>query len=88
MGHEELSTTEEQLRRVDFVLEPRCYQTIVDFRRAGGKPENAVEFLSDGYVGGWQGGSDRCLHGGACTRHACPTWASVGGWGRQLGLGG
>lgn len=53
-----LSSYEELLRRPDFVLEPRCYPTIVGFRGAGGKPETAVEFLSDGYVGE---GDDACV---------------------------
>ena len=48
-----LSGYEELLRRPDFILEPRCWSTIVDYIKAGGKPEQLVESLSDSYVGKW-----------------------------------
>ena len=46
-----LSGYEELLRRPDFILEPSCWGTIVEYIKAGGKPEQLVESLSDSYVG-------------------------------------
>jgi hypothetical protein len=51
MAAEELSRLEELLRRPDFVLEPTCWSTIVQYLKAGGTPQTVVEMLSDGYVG-------------------------------------
>jgi hypothetical protein len=42
---------EELFRRPDFVLEPRCWDTIVKYIQAGGKPDQLVECLSDSYIG-------------------------------------
>lgn len=46
-----LSRFEEVLRRPDYILEPGCWATIVEYIKAGGKPEQLVESLSDSYVG-------------------------------------
>ncbi|GAX82209.1 hypothetical protein CEUSTIGMA_g9637.t1 [Chlamydomonas eustigma] len=46
-----LSSCEELLRRPDFILEPRCWDTILKYIKAGGKPEQLIESLTDSYVG-------------------------------------
>ena len=46
-----LSRFEALLRRPDYILEPGCWATILDYIKAGGKPEQLVESLSDSYVG-------------------------------------
>lgn len=48
----QLSRIEEQLRRPDYVLEPKCVQTIIQYIKAGGLPQTCVELLVDGYTGG------------------------------------
>lgn len=48
-----LSSYEELLRRPDFILEPKCWDTIVKYIKAGGKPDQLVECLSDSYVGAY-----------------------------------
>lgn len=48
---QELSRLEQELRRPDYVLEPKCLNTIISYVRAGGSPYNVIEILADGYVG-------------------------------------
>jgi hypothetical protein len=48
---EELSRLEEVLRRPDYVLEPGCLPTIIEYIKAQGQPQTVVEMLSDGFVG-------------------------------------
>lgn len=47
----ELSRLEEQLRRPDFVLEPSAWETVRQYLRSGGKPDDSLEMLTEGYVG-------------------------------------
>mmetsp|Transcript_10122 Transcript_10122/g.21655 ORF Transcript_10122/g.21655 Transcript_10122/m.21655 type:complete len:648 (+) Transcript_10122:87-2030(+) len=46
-----LSSLEELLRRTDYVLEVKSWDTIVKYITAGGKPDHLVECLADSYVG-------------------------------------
>ena len=48
---DELSLIEASLRKPDAVLEPTVFEDIVKAIAAGGRPEQLVEALSDGYVG-------------------------------------
>eukprot|EP00798_Chlamydomonas_sp_ICE-L_P008675 gene8675-34122_t len=46
-----LSEIEALLQRPDFVMEPKCWETILKYITAGGKPQHLIECLSDSYVG-------------------------------------
>lgn len=46
-----LSQLEEMLRRPDYALEPGVRDTLKAYIKAEGKPETAVEHLSENYVG-------------------------------------
>lgn len=47
----ELLRLEELLRRPDFILEPRAWDTVVRYIKAKGKPESIIDYLSENYVG-------------------------------------
>lgn len=50
-GDDVLLKLEEQLRRPDFILEPRAWDTVMKYIKAKGKPESIIDFLSENYVG-------------------------------------